>query len=722
VDAGAAPGTIAALHQGVLPRSSNAARLTTLAGHALLACLLTATAQAQEPAPPPQSLAVGAMPDAPDWIRASDVARLALSRTLTADDGSIAVLIGDTDWSGLSEVSGTTLSIRPAGVGFPQGEHTIAVYHVDTNRQWVPIGQSTLKVLTAGGFEKAVATPTVEVGLTGQAALERTPAQPRTDRDTFQDFSLRAGIETTHVRNGWTTTSQAQMVGVDCAPQALRYGTLRDDAPLVDLGSYQFGIRNSTVSFNAGHTTIGSHRMLLNGFQTRGVAGTLRLGRVVDVSAAAANGSTIVGYDNLFGLADGEHRVVNATVGLELVPSRRGALRVEGLVMNGSVLPITNVNQGAVRDPEESTGLGLQVRASDARARFVLDAGLARSRFTNPLDPQAPSGLAVVPVQETTRDARFLDVSYAFLQGAKLGETATANLTAAYRHSRVDPLFRSVALPVRADLEQHAVDVTTALGAFTSQVTFDASRDNLAGIGSILTTQSRQVIWTNALPLQTFAAGSTRAAAWPTLSYTLNRMHQYGEDLPDGGLFDSASQVPDQMSTNQALGVAWQGAVWRGGYAWNRSLQDNRQPGRERADLLNVIHTFTVGAMASTRLDAGVELAFEDADNQEIHRTDITRRVSFNVMVRPFSPTSVAAVITRNWLEDNPSTFERRTTDVNLTFTQDVALWRSHPQRMRGQFFLRYVRQTIYGLLLGVVSPDNTQFWTLNTGLTFRFF
>jgi hypothetical protein len=692
-------------------------------GLALIACLMmVATAPAQEPAPPPQALGVGAMPDAPDWIRAGDVARLALSRPLTAADGRVAVLIGDTDWSGLSEVSGTTLSIRPAGVGFPQGEHAMAVYLVGASQEWQPIGQSTLRVLTPRGFEKAVTTPMLELGLTGQAALERTPAQPPTDRDTFQDFSVRAGIETTHVRKGWTTTTQAQMVGVDYAPQALRFSTLGDEAPLVDLGSYQVGVRNGTVSFNAGHTTIGGHKMLLNGFQTRGVAGSLRLGSVVDVSAAAANGSTIVGYDNLLGLADGQHRVLNGAVGVELIPSRRGALRVEGLVMNGSVLPITNVNQGAVQDPEESLGLGLQVRATDARARFVLDGGVARSRFTNPIDPQAPAGLAIVPVRETTRDARYLDVSYAFLQDAKLGAAATASLTTGYRHSRVDPLYRSVALPVRADLEQHAMDVTTALGAFKSQVTFEATHDNLAEIGSILTTQSRQVVWTNALPLQIFAGASTRAAAWPTLSYSLNRMHQYGEDLPDGGLFDSASQVPDQVSNNQVLGVTWQGAVWRGGYAWNRSFQDNRQIGRERADLLNIIHTFTVGAMASTRLDAGVELAFEDADNLEVDSTNRTQRVSFNVLARPFARTSLAAIVTRNWLEDNPSTFERRTTDVNFTFTQDVALWRAHPDRLRGQFFVRYVRQTIYGLLLGVASPDNTQFWTLNTGVTFRVF
>lgn len=634
----------------------------------------------------------------------------------------MAVLVGSTDWSGLAEQTGDTVTVRPSGVGFPPGEHELSVYIVNAAHEWREIGKTTLRVLTEGGFEKAVTQPTLELGLTGQAAVRRTPEAPPDPRDTFQDLNVRVGLDTTHVRNGWTTTTQAQVVGVNYRPQALRYDTLQDEAPMLDLGSYQLGIRNHIVGLNAGHTSIGTHRMLLNGFASRGLSGWLRLGPVVDLSLSAVNGSTIVGYDNLLGVANGDHRILNATVGLELVPSRRGTLRVDASVMNGAVQPLVNVNQGAVRDPEESRGLGLQVRASDRAARFTLDAGVSRSRFVNPRDPNAPPGLAIVEVRETTRDARYLDVSYAIVSGAKLGESAQANLTTAFRHSRVDPLYRSVALPVRADIEQNALDVTAGLGAFASQITYDVSRDNLAEIDSILTTRTRQVLWTNALPLQAFAGASARAAAWPTVSYALTRVHQFAGGLPAGGLFDSASHVPDQVSLNQAFGVSWQGAMWRGGYGWNRSLQDNRQPGRERADLLNVTNTLQFGVMPSPALDAGVELAFEDADNQESLRSDLTRRISVNVIWRPAQRTTFAGVVTRNHLEDLPLSSERRTTDLNVTFTQGVAFLRNHPNRLQGQFFVRYVRQTIYGLLLGVPDAGDTRFWTLNTGLTFRVF
>jgi hypothetical protein len=686
----------------------------------LMTCIGAPIAGAQTVAPP--AITVGTLADAPSWIRPAEVARFALSRAIASGDGRIAVLVGDTDWTGLTDTTGTVLALRPAGVGFPPGEHVVSVYLVGPANQWSAVGQTTLRVLTAGGFEKAVTTPAVDVGLTGQAALHREPPQPPTERDTYQDLSVRAGIATTHAKNGWTTTSQAQVVGVSEQSQALRYATAQDEAPLVDLGSYQVGLRNHTLSLSAGHGSFGSHRMLLDMFASRGVSGTVRLGPVVDVSLAAVNGSTIVGYDNVLGLADDDHRIVNATVGLEVLPARRGALRVAASLVDGAVTPATNVNQGAIRDPEESHGLGVQVQATDVRARFRLDAGVARSRFVNPADPTSPPSLVIVPVRESTRDARYVDVSYALLQGAKLGDAALANLTAAFRHSRVDPLYRTVALPVRADLYQNAVDVTAGLGAFTSQFTYDVSRDNLAAIASVLTTRSRQILWSSALPLQTFAGTSPGAAAWPTLSYSLSRVHQAGDGLPERGLFDSISQVPDQVSLNQTLGVTWQGAVWRGGYSWNRSHQDNRQVGRERADLLNVVHTISVGAMAATTLDAGVEFAFENADNRELTRTDRTRRVSVTAAWRPAARTNVAAVLTRNLLQDEPRTSERRTTDATVAFTQGVSFRRGRPDGPGAQFFVRYVNQTVYGLVFALPAPDQTRFWTLNTGLTFRVF
>ena len=125
---------------------------------ALLLCL-AATAHAQSVT----ALSVTPLPDAPAWIAPRDVARVGLSRAVTPADGRIAVLVGSTDWSALSEAGESVLTIRPGGVGFTPGEHQITVYLVNDAHEWQEIGTSALRVLTAGGFEKSVVQPTVEV-------------------------------------------------------------------------------------------------------------------------------------------------------------------------------------------------------------------------------------------------------------------------------------------------------------------------------------------------------------------------------------------------------------------------------------------------------------------------------------------------------------------------------------------------------------------------------
>jgi hypothetical protein len=76
----------------------------------------------------------------------------------------------------------------------------------------------------------------------------------------------------------------------------------------------------------------------------------------------------------------------------------------------------------------------------------------------------------------------------------------------------------------------------------------------------------------------------TKTIKWlPQVSYSYDQVHQFGAFLPDSGLFDSPSRVPDQDSFNQAFNANWQLSEKLGlGYRYNRVFQVNRQPGRER--------------------------------------------------------------------------------------------------------------------------------------------
>jgi hypothetical protein len=127
-------------------------------------------------------------------------------------------------------------------------------------------------------------------------------------------------------------------------------------------------------------------------------------------------------------------------------------------------------------------------------------------------------------------------------------------------------------------------------------------------------TSTHVAAWRSAVPLASFAA---RAPALPMVSFAFNRIRQFGDGSLGNSLFDSASQVPDQITTSQVLGAEWQPGTARLTYEWDRSLQDNRQPGRESADFETVKHTFGVGVMSTAALDLGAEVAFEGIDALE---------------------------------------------------------------------------------------------------------
>jgi hypothetical protein len=277
---------------------------------------------------------------------------------------------------------------------------------------------------------------------------------------------------------------------------------------------------------------------------------------------------------------------------------------------------------------------------------------------------------------------------------------------------------------VQADLQTNSVELTANLGPVLSQFNHAWSHDNLAALDSVLTTQTRNSVWTTTIPIDQLAGtadGPERRL--PSISYTLNRVHQFGDGLPVGADFDSLSQVPDQVSLNQSIGALWQSARWRAGYQYNRSLQDNRQLGRELADLLNLTNTASVGFMAPPRADIGFEFAWEGAENRELADTDLTRRWSITANAQPAARTAIAGTVSRTFGRNQGLTRERRNTDFNLQVSQTVALVPQNPNALQGQLFVRFARQSLFSFerLFGL-APDEQRSWTVSTGLTFRVF
>jgi hypothetical protein len=209
---------------------------------------------------------------------------------------------------------------------------------------------------------------------------------------------------------------------------------------------------------------------------------------------------------------------------------------------------------------------------------------------------------------------------------------------------------------------------------------------------------------------------------YPRLSYAFDRTHQFGDGIPLNSGFNSASQIPDQASTNQAALADWQFQRVRFGYRFNRSFQDNRQLGRERADLRNFINGFTVGITPASSLDLNFDLSLESARNFETGRIDDTNRVGANINWRMWQRATLSATVSTIFAGDVAETSRSRNAEVDLQWSYRFGLERSRYRKMQSQFFIRYANRYARSFD-NIFGFDNlTRLQTLNVGLSFTFF
>jgi hypothetical protein len=278
-----------------------------------------------------------------------------------------------------------------------------------------------------------------------------------------------------------------------------------------------------------------------------------------------------------------DHRILSGTIGVEALRTP-GAMRVELSAMNGSILPRTGFNQGAVTDAERSAGAALRLQSALLGNRLRLEAGYARSAFDNPPDPLLGPVDSLVPVARDTRDARFVESSFDVLRGRPLFGDRTASLTLGASHERVAPLYRSVGTYVQSDRVQDRIAMQGTVSGLAIAVHHSAGGNNVDRISSILTTRSRQTGADIGGPLGALLGWQS---AWlPSVTMRLARHHHLATHVPAGNGFDP-SHAPDQVSRERAVAVSWQAARGSVTLRNGRSEQDNRQPGRERADLVN---------------------------------------------------------------------------------------------------------------------------------------
>ena len=683
------------------------------------------------------------------------------SRPLLESEGSFAIVVGDTDVTSLCVISGREIVYTPKPLPLPFGETSVIVYLVSAQNEWTEVSRLPLFVEepkitpvhttngangTAGSSpgvaaasSSAVAAPptqtsqspspfqfipSVSVNAKAQSTALFFPQSSRPDRINFTDIAVQMNLQGNYQNHVVSIQNQFDFAGSSVENEALRFGQLGSQAPQFDLSAYTMQYQIYKSKLRLGNVSFGSNRHLINSFTSRGISLTVPITKRFDISGALMNGTSIVGYDNFFGLDRKRHRVYSATLGVEVFQKRPGGFRIEVSGLNGSLLPLSSFNQGLVSDAEKSKGGSIRLVGSDKSQRLRFDGGFSRSRFTNPGDPLLYQGRNVIPVRPVWRNARYLDLNYDLLRSYKLTEQHPLNLSVGYRHERVDPLYKSVVAFSQADHLNNQLDLTGTFGTINFAANYTRGNDNLNGIRSILQTASRRSAFNVSAAGASFW-GQQSSSRWnPRISYSLDRLHQYGAFVPINGDFVSSTQIPDQASLNQSFSSDWQiTSKIRAGYRFNYSFQDNRQAGRERSDLLNETNAVTIGLEVIKDLDLNLDIGADRASSFQQDSINNTFRVGTNITWRMTPSMAWALNASTTGSGDRANTSHRRDANLDVQYTwrflnSEKNRWR----KMQGQFFIRYANR--YGSNRDLVFGFNTlnKLQTFNAGLNLTFF
>jgi hypothetical protein len=656
--------------------------------------------------------------DEGDWVSRYRTLIFLLSRPPSTGE-RLELVVGTMDVSDLCILHGDTLLYIPDPVPLPFGQSTVVLSVATADETWKPAGSYSINVLTAGTLERGAITPSISLANKGQPAEGHFPDGPGGGRQNFQELNGQISLKMEAERSGFRGSLGFTLVGVSFRQEALRFSEKREDAAKIDLSSYLLETRFGASALSVGHLSHGRERHLLSGFGSRGIAASSVIGSIADVSATVLNASNIVGWDNLAGLDDPRHRIYSGTLGVEILPAAPGSIRIEASYVQASQLPISNFNQGQITDAEQSRGGAVRLQLADPGHIVTVDAGVAKARFTNPVDPFISGQFGAVQTEPTTRWARYADVTWNAIRDLSLLNLLPTRLTLGYRHEHVDPLYRVVGAAVRSDILSNTYEAHGGLGPLQVDVTHLLSEDNLADLPSVLKTKTRQTGLTSS-----FVPGLLAGLfpSWtPMLSYGLNVTHQYGTGIPINSDM-TAIRVPDQVTTSHSAAVEWQLNGVRTGFRETRTVQDNRQPGREDADAVSETQTVSISISALSEMAINLDGSLESLENKETATTLRTRRIGLGLSMLLFAGLNTNVNGTLSKSGDNIGSSGQTQGSFSLEGSYAFDLSRSFVFNWRGQIFVRYAWNEAVSTNSLFDLHSRTRAWVITTGISLNLF
>ncbi len=722
-------------------------------------------------------LSIEASFEAGQPVAPSEQIELRLSRPLRESESHIAIFIGTTDVSALFVLEKLRLRYDSKVWALALGQSELTAYLVSSNDDWKEIARFTLLVnkekhspqerskfaardglfLKANysdrflpppetellvnpaesfGQELAQASPesankkgkmsflpSLTFGLKTQPAQSTFPDSDRPERPTFADFTMQASLKSDATYGVFGSQSSADFAGSSFRPEALRFGELGPEAPKVDLASYLLQFQTGRVKYQVGHFSFGAQRHLINSFSSRGITITVPFLKRFDLSAAAMNGTQLVGYDNFFGVSRQRHQMLSGTLGMEVFPKQPGGLRLEVGVLSAYFQPISGVNRGVITDLQRSRGISLRLIANDKDGRFHFEGGFTRSFFDSPSDTTLNQGQIVVPLPALSRNAFYLEASYDILKNFSLTKNQTANLKVSFREENVAPLFRSLGASTQADKIQYEFAVTGSINEVSGQFSYVNFHDNLRNIPSILKSLTGTTSIALAAPAKALF-GISKDKPWlPRLGYNFNRIHSFGDAIPVNGGFEiDPSSIPNLFGANHTFSADWQIKKFTIGYNLNRSLQDNQQTGRELSDQAVLVNSGRFGIALNSKVNLNIDLSAESSENRETDRIDRTFRLGPGITWQLTQQMGLTANLSNTIAGDAANTSQSRNTEFDASWTYRFGAGKEGLKKVAGQFFIRYANRFAQSFDRIFVTDSLRKNQTLTANLSFTFF
>ncbi|HRH40917.1 MAG TPA: hypothetical protein PKY82_04680 [Pyrinomonadaceae bacterium] len=712
-----------------------------------------------------QTLSVTVNFKAEEAITSEFAIEISLSRALSTGE-RIAVTIGEIDLTSLFAQTENRLVYDAKLMPLPIGESKVTVYLITAN-VWKEIGRFSLKVVEVQkvtdvkstetpkndesktpndvgqkiqdqsskvedqpkkaplGLEKFDFLPAFTVSMKSQAFQSNFPIANRpTERATFTDFTLTGSAKQEIKQGGFSADANFDFAGSSFKQEALRFGTLGEKAPNVDLSSYLMNFQVGKAKFSYGHTSFGNNRHLVSSFSARGLSVNIPINKYFDITGGILNGTSIVGFGNFFGLRKFNHQVQGATLGIEFIPKRQNAMRLEITGFNAYIQALSGVSEGRINDAERSRGFGLRFITSDNSERFKLEVGYALSRFQNPQDTQLDPNGNAIPIAPVTRSAHYVETSYQIFKDLKLTSTKNLNLTASFKHEYVEPLYKSLGAGAGADRTAQDYGLDASIGEITFGYGFNHSNDNLRNVPSILKSITRTNRFAMAIPLTALIGKSEKPSPFlPRLGYNIDITHQFGAGIPVNGGFEiDPSTIPDLINTNQSFSSTWQFSKFNFEYRYNRSNADNRQTGRETADQIGWTNGWTIGLNPLTTLSFNVGINLENQNNLELIQINKTKALTFGVNWTPFKGATFASNFSNTIAGDKAKTNDNKNTNFDVQFAYNFTKEKSKFRKVGMQSFVRFADTFARNRDFLAISDNRTRVKILTAGVTFNFF